>query len=204
MKNIIAVQHTQAVHHTNGMIGSLTEWELTDFGKAQADCVGKNLLDFISGKEYTIISSPQVRARQTADIVGRYLGLDYTTDERLRELDLGEAVGKSEEWAHKNTIVWMKDVDDRPFRSAQTKRDKWNELLPFVQQITASDDENIILVSHGGTLSILAAIWFSMEADDLNCADFGYASGGVSVFHENSDGKRTIQRLNDMSFLKEI
>ena len=41
MKNIIVIQHTQAVHHTNGMIGSLTEWELADLGKAQAECIGK-------------------------------------------------------------------------------------------------------------------------------------------------------------------
>jgi len=202
MKHIIAVQHTQSVHHTNGMIGSLTEWELTDFGKAQADCIGKNMASFIGDNKYVMIASSQIRARQTAEIVGHHLGLGYSTDDRLRELDLGEAVGKSEEWAHKNTIVWMKNIDDRPFRGAQTKRDKWNELLPFVQQITKSKDENIILVSHGGTLSILTAMWFGLAVDSLNHADFGYAAGGVSVFHEDSDGKRTIQRLNDMSFLK--
>ena len=202
MKNIILIQHTQSVHHTNGMIGSLTEWELTDFGKTQADRIGMNMRDFIGDNKYVMIASSQIRARQTADIVGRHLGLAHTTDDRLRELDLGEAVGKSEEWAHKNTIVWMKNVDDRPFRGAQTKRDKWEELLPFVKQITESDDENIILVSHGGTLSLLAAIWFGLAVDTLNHADFGYAAGGVSVFHEDEDGKRTIQRLNDMSFLK--
>ena len=77
-----------------------------------------------------------------------------------------------------------------------------DELLPFVKQIAESKNENIILVSRGGTLSIMAAIWFGLEADDLNHSDFGYAAGGVSVFHEDSDGKRTIKRLNDMSFLK--
>jgi probable phosphoglycerate mutase len=33
MKTIITIQHTQAVHHLNGMIGSWTDWELTDVGK---------------------------------------------------------------------------------------------------------------------------------------------------------------------------
>ena len=37
MKNIITIQHTQSIHHTNGMIGSWTNWELTDLGKEQAD-----------------------------------------------------------------------------------------------------------------------------------------------------------------------
>jgi hypothetical protein len=50
MKNIITIQHTQSIHHTNGMIGSWTDWELTDFGKGQAENIGKNLSEEINGK----------------------------------------------------------------------------------------------------------------------------------------------------------
>ena len=32
MKSIITIQHTQSVHHTNGMVGSWTDWELTELG----------------------------------------------------------------------------------------------------------------------------------------------------------------------------
>ncbi len=28
MKNILVVQHTQSIHHTNGMIGAWTDWDL--------------------------------------------------------------------------------------------------------------------------------------------------------------------------------
>jgi len=203
MKNIIVIQHTQAVHHTNGMIGSLTEWELTDFGKTQAECIGKNILAFIGNKEFVMYSSNQIRARQTADIIGRHLGLEYTTDDRLREQDLGEAVGKSVDWAHKNTIVWMKNVDDRPFSGTETKREKWNKLLPFVNRIIESNDENVILISHGGTVSIFAAIWLGLKVENLNHSDLSSSAGGVSIFQEDTDGKHTIKRLNDMSFLKE-
>ena len=38
MKNIITVQHTQSVHHTNGMVGSWTDWELTETGKQHRFC----------------------------------------------------------------------------------------------------------------------------------------------------------------------
>lgn len=36
MKRIYTVQHTQSEHHTNGMVGSWTDWNLTELGK-QAD-----------------------------------------------------------------------------------------------------------------------------------------------------------------------
>ena len=32
MKNIITIQHTQSVHHTNGMVGSWTDWDLSELG----------------------------------------------------------------------------------------------------------------------------------------------------------------------------
>ena len=35
MKHIITVQHTQSVHHTNGMVGSWTDWDLTELGRFQ-------------------------------------------------------------------------------------------------------------------------------------------------------------------------
>ena len=37
MKRIFTIQHTQSEHHTNGMVGSWTDWNLTDLGKQQAD-----------------------------------------------------------------------------------------------------------------------------------------------------------------------
>ena len=36
MKRIYTVQHTQSEHHTNGMVGSWTDWNLTVLGKQQA------------------------------------------------------------------------------------------------------------------------------------------------------------------------
>ena len=36
MKTIITIQHTQSVHHKNGMVGSWTDWELSELGVQQA------------------------------------------------------------------------------------------------------------------------------------------------------------------------
>ena len=36
MKNILVIQHTQSIHHTNGMVGAWTDWDLTEYGKKQA------------------------------------------------------------------------------------------------------------------------------------------------------------------------
>ncbi len=40
MKTIITIQHTQSVHHTNGMVGSWADWDLSELGVEQAKKIG--------------------------------------------------------------------------------------------------------------------------------------------------------------------
>ena len=48
MKHIITIQHTQSVHHTNGMVGSWTDWDLTELGREQAESIGRKLKEELS------------------------------------------------------------------------------------------------------------------------------------------------------------
>ena len=75
MKTIVTIQHTQSVHHTNGMVGSWTDWELSELGIKQANRIGETLKAELSEKRFVMYSSDLLRARQTAEIVGNYLGL---------------------------------------------------------------------------------------------------------------------------------
>jgi probable phosphoglycerate mutase len=202
MKNIITIQHTQSIHHTNGMIGSWTDWDLSEHGIEQAKRIGERLSHEIMNKQYVMYSSDLLRAKHTAEIVASFLTIEPIFSDCLRELNLGEAVGKSVEWAHQNTIVWMKTIDDKPFKGAESRREVWNRLLNFYNQIMKSTDENIIIVSHGDTLSIFNAIWLGLDVEMLNKCDLFGKAGGVSFMHENSDGKHIITRLSDFSYIR--
>ena len=76
MKNIITIQHTQSVHHTNGMIGSWTDWDLSEFGKEQAKRIGERISKEIKDKRYALYSSDLLRARQTAEIIAEFLSVE--------------------------------------------------------------------------------------------------------------------------------
>jgi phosphohistidine phosphatase len=65
---------------------------LTRKGRTQAERLGA-FLDAHGVRPDTIISSPLVRARQTAEIVAEALGMTIRTDERL-----GKGFGKRELW----------------------------------------------------------------------------------------------------------
>ena len=201
MKTIITIQHTQSLHHTNGMVGSWTDWELSDFGKEQAENIGKNLSEELSEK-YVIYSSDLLRAKQTAEIVGKHLGVEPIFKTELRERNLGEAVGKSVEWLRKNMEKPERTVDDRLFPSAESRREEWNRLKPFFDEITSNEEEYIIIVSHGDLLSVFNAMWLGLSAESLEKAELFGVSGGVSFLFENPEGKRFIKKMSDTSYMK--
>ena len=201
MKQIITVQHTQSVHHTNGMVGSWTDWELTELGKTQADQIGKKLKEELAGKKTVIYSSDLKRAKQTAEEIAKHLGIRPVLREELRERNLGRCCGKSVQWLRENIECPEKTIDDRLFSDAESRRDEWNRLKPFFDSVMAEEAENIIIVSHGDLLSVFNAMFLGLEAESLNSVDlFGFA-GGVSQMIVKDDGKRTIRRLSDMSYV---
>ena len=211
MKQIITIQHTQSVHHTNGMVGSWTDWRLTERGRAQAERIAQRLLPLLQGKAWKLYSSDLLRAQETAVPLAERLNVTPILRSELRERNLGPAVGKSVQWLRENLEMQERTVDDRLFAAAESRRDAWNRLLPLFEEIMNSEDENIILVSHGDLLSIFNVMWLGLPVEAMNGLDLFGMAGGVSFMHVAEDradpgtskGKRVIRRLSDMSFVSE-
>lgn len=201
MKTVITIQHTQSVHHTNGMVGSWTDWDLSEYGKKQAENIGRKLSEEFKDRKFVMYSSDLKRAAQTADTVGNYMGIKPVLINALRERNLGKCYGKSVQWLRENIECQEKTIDDRMFSDAESRRDEWNRLYPFFREIIESKDKNIIIVSHGDLLSVFNSMWLGLEVESLNNAEiFGFA-GGVSFMFENDDEKRIIKKISDMSYI---
>nr|MBQ6241292.1 histidine phosphatase family protein [Lachnospiraceae bacterium] len=201
MKHIITVQHTQSVHHTNGMVGSWTDWDLTEFGREQADRIGKKLEDELAGKDVTLYSSDLKRAKQTAEEIAKYLGTEPILRPELRERNLGKCCGKSVQWLRENMESPENTVDDRLFSDAESRRDAWDRLRPFFEEVMAGGEENVVIVSHGDLLSIWHAMFLGLGVESLCEADIHGPAGSVSHMTVSDDGKRHVRHINDMSYL---
>ena len=202
MKTIITIQHTQSVHHINGMVGSWTDWELSELGVKQANRIGERLKTELSEKRFVMYSSDLLRARQTAEIIGNDLGLTPVLKTELRERNLGRCCGKSVQWMRENMEMQEKTVDDRMFSDAESRRDEWNRLEPFFNEIMSSNDENIIIVSHGDLLSVFYTMFLGLSVETINTGEIFGLAGGVSHMFENEEGKRFVKRISDMSYIK--
>jgi probable phosphoglycerate mutase len=197
MKKIITIQHTQSVQHINGMIGSWTDWELTELGKEHAENIGRRLSAELKGQPYKIYSSDLLRAKQTAEPLARCMGIEIEYLEKLREINFGEAIGKSKQWSQENRL-FINSIDEPEFHGAETWRELWNRIESLYRDILAGEAENIILVSHGGTLAVWHQGWLSFDVRERKIGP----PGGVSFFTINNSGERTIQRLNDSSYME--
>lgn len=201
MKKIVTIQHTQSIHHTNGMVGSWTDWELSELGIEQANRIGKKLKEELAGKSFVMYSSDLLRAKQTAENVGKHLNLTPVLRKELRERNLGRCCGKSVQWMKENKEMYEVTVDDKLFSDAESRRDEWNRLQPFFNEVMSSNDENIIIVSHGDLLSVFNTMFLGLDVEAINdCEMFGYA-GGVSFMIINDEGKRFIKQMSDMSYI---
>jgi len=199
MKHIITIQHTQSEQHVNGMIGSWTDWELTALGKARAENIGRKLADELKGQSWKIICSDLIRTKQTAEPLARYLGAEVEYRAKLREHNFGEAVGKSKQWAKENALP-VNSFEDRRFPGAESLREFWKRVECLHQEILAYEAENIIVVSHTGTLWAWHRIWQGLDIQWFTSSSS--MPGGVSFMMLDHEGKRMITRLNDESYME--
>ena len=203
MKNIITIQHTQAVHHNNGMVGSWTDWELTDTGKEHAENIGIKLSRELKNREWKIYSSDLIRAKQTAEPLARHIGIAIEYRKNLREFNLGEAVGKTKQWAKENANKeYSRQAFDIPeFTGAETWREFWKRVLLVCDDIASDSADNIVIVSHGFTLCVLHQIWLNPDIAESN---YSGIPGGVSFLEINDNGERIIKRLYDASYMVKL
>ena len=146
-------------------------------------------------------SSDLLRAKQTAENIGKYLGITPVLRTELRERNLGKCCGKTVQWLRENFEMQEKTIDDRLFSDAEGRRDEWNRLKPFFDEVMASNDENVIIVSHGDLLSVFNTMFLGLSVETLNVSELFGLAGGVSYMFENNEGKRFIKRVSDMSYI---
>ncbi|MFR7618094.1 MAG: phosphoglycerate mutase family protein [Subdoligranulum sp.] len=82
MKQIITIQHTQSIHHTNGMVGSWTDWDLSELGIEQAERIGQKLAKQLSGHKIVMYASDLSASKSTPLKLSQSIWESHLTLER--------------------------------------------------------------------------------------------------------------------------
>lgn len=131
---------------------------LNEAGRAQALAI----LDQAQDLDFsTIYASDLPRARQTADLLARPLGLPVTLEPRLREMDLGMWEGMlyddiRMQFPHEFSQRARNPMSTRA-PCGESPMDVAERVIPAMDEIAARHaGESVLIVSHGISLAILA------------------------------------------------
>ena len=184
---LITIQHTQAEHHLNGMVGGSSDWPLTELGHQHAKSIAQALRKELGERpDYVLYSSDMIRTTQTAQPIAEALGLPIVPVPELREIKMGSATGKSRAWLkeHQAPRKGVPFLDYRPLPDAETWREMRRRVAVFLERLEA-DGRDAIVVAHGGSLGEFTALFMQLPES---------ARDGV-WYHGNAGGVHRLERL---------
>ena len=132
--------------------------DLTARGRTQAHDLGRRLAGQSGPPPGLLACSPTRRARQTAEIVGRCLGLAVKCElDDLRELNVGSLDGRSDEeaWATYDWVLdgWRRGQRDRRFPGGEDCFELCRRLGRALQAVASISEEGpAVIVAHGANL----------------------------------------------------
>jgi len=149
---------------------------LTDLGRAQAHQVAGRIATRFHPA--ALIASPLERARQTAEIIGRELGLAVEVMPGLEESDFGVLKGQSYE-VYQRTILTDPTFDKSAVwrwvpEGGESTEMTGRRVVPVLERLAARHpDEEILVVCHGMMMvalwAHLAGSWHGLDVPP-NCA----------------------------------
>ncbi|MBI4992352.1 MAG: class I tRNA ligase family protein [Candidatus Harrisonbacteria bacterium] len=203
--NFFLLRHGEAEHNLNDLIASGPEKgkqisKLTEKGKKDAETAAHNIKKML-GKEKLdlIVTSPYRRTKQTAKIVAKGTKAEIITDERLGELNCG-------------IFNWRKIKEHKEFFGDSIKEftktppggenlsDAKKRMFAAVGDINFKcKDKNILIVSHGDPLWVLAGALGGLSNEEILKSDYPKNNGEVrkAEFHNwpyNSNAELDLHR----------
>ena len=203
-KKIITIQHTEAEHHKRGIVGGWTNLNLTEEGKIQADNIGINLKNKFENDKYIIYSSDLLRAKTTAEIIAKYTGTRPIYRQDLREQCFGIATNQTQQWFREHRSERNLEIPliyHRAIEGAETGAELYNRVINVVKEIDSKENENIVVVGHGGSIHMFVAAWLGIPVTMLEKIALIGSTGGVSMMSERNDGSKMLNFWNNTSYI---
>ncbi|MHB0978254.1 MAG: class I tRNA ligase family protein [Minisyncoccota bacterium] len=129
---------------------------ITEEGKKQAE---KSAEDLRGKKIDLIISSPFTRTKETAEVVGKVLGVEVVSDERIIEINPGKYDGGDWNEYHETMYAAGPDWFNVTMPGGESLSDVRKRMGEFLYDLENKyKDKNILIVTHGGPAWLLYVV----------------------------------------------
>jgi broad specificity phosphatase PhoE len=148
---LLLVRHGESEWNAEGRWQGHADPPLTRLGETQAEAA---VLPFPVS---AIWSSPLVRARRTAEIIGGVIGIEAHVDARLQERDAGDWTG-----------LTRAEIDERwpGYLARRMRPDNFEpdppiaaRALEVLDEIARQGSDGVLVVSHGGLIRVVERVF---------------------------------------------
>jgi broad specificity phosphatase PhoE len=152
------IRHGENRANLTGELSCLRiDYPLTGRGVAQAAEVAERLS--VETVPAAIYSSPLRRATQTADIIAGRLGLPVVTLEDLRELDVGDLEGRSDEEAWRTYLdiayAWLAGDHDRRYPGGEDFHQVITRVSRALRRAAGHPaGSRVLMIAHDGLIRV--------------------------------------------------
>ncbi len=204
MRQLYVVTHPEATHHIDGLIGGWFDSALTTRGSRDARRIADALASLT---DTAVFSSDLVRCRETAAPLAAQLCCDAVYLSALREKSYGAGEGRPDTWFRKRFTPPSADGDRLEHdegMEAESIGDFARRVYAGMDNVVARSAEhrNIVVVTHGGTATVIVAHWLRLPVSSLAYARFRVSPGSITTLQEDDYfHNRTLVSLNETGHL---
>jgi alpha-ribazole phosphatase len=151
---LVLVRHAEAEASARGRCYGSLDVGLSPGGRSQCSA----LASVLAGERVAcVVSSPRVRAAETAAAIAEPHGIEIRMDDRLRELDFGELEGRTYDEIAMSLpelyAAWMTAPTEVRFPGGECYADLRTRALAAVRSLRhAYDGRAVVAVTHGGVV----------------------------------------------------
>jgi len=164
MDHFYFVRHGQTVWNVENKICGATDIELTPLGHEQAIETGKKILE-MGIEADMILTSPLVRASETARHISEVTGIPMRVEPRLIEQNFGRYESTPRDGAEFHEA--KKDMASR-FGTGESMLQMAQRIYNLLDDIKTGDEE-YILVAHNGIVRIVESYFREMDNEEFSC-----------------------------------
>lgn len=203
MTTVYLVRHGQSTWNEIGRIQGKQDPPLSSLGRRQVRALASALQD---ARLSSIYSSPQQRARMTAEVVAKEHNLPVRIVEELAEIDHGHWEGLTESEVQQqfeaSFHMWLTQPGQTQMPGGEHCLAVQERVLRTWQDITTRHDgEQILVVSHEIPTKVIIADVLGLPLDRIG--QFAVHNAGISVIQRMRD-QLCLIRLNERCHLNAV